>query len=309
MIEVENVSKHFGSITAVDDISFSINKGEVVGLLGPNGAGKTTTMRILTCFFPPTRGKAKIAGYDVLESPLDVKRRIGYFPERAPLYPDTPVRSYLHFVAEVKGIGKSMRKEKVAKAMEECGISNVADRIIGNLSKGYRQRVCLAQALLHDPEVLILDEPTIGLDPEQVSEIRKLIKGMGGTRTIVLSTHILSEVSATCNRVIIIDKGKIVAIDSPENLTEKLKKFFEILAQIEGPPEAVIKILREIPGVLSVEKKEELSPSVFSYIIRSKKGENILKEIASIVCGNNWGLLEMKQISMSLEDIFLKLVT
>ena len=234
MIEVENLTKYYGPIKGIEDISFKIDKGEIVGLLGPNGSGKTTAMRILTCFFPPTRGKALVNGYDVTKKPLAVQRHIGYFPERAPLYPDMVVTEYLRFVAKVKRIQGSKRKDQIEKVMSACSITDMADRLIGNLSKGYRQRVCLAQALLNDPDVLILDEPTIGLDPRQVKEVRSLIKNLAEDRTVILCTHILPEVSETCERVIIIHRGGLVAMDTPQNLEEKIRKYTQTIFQYHG---------------------------------------------------------------------------
>src|SRR3989442_5733486 len=223
MIEVKNLTKHYGSITAVRDVSFNVAPGEIVGFLGPNGAGKTTTMRILACFMPASGGSARVAGYDVFRESMDVRRRIGYLPENVPLYPDLPVAAYLEFVAEVKGVGRSERKRRVAEAMERCLITDVQSRLIGKLSKGYRQRVGLAQAIINDPHVLILDEPTIGLDPKQITEIRSLIKSLAGEHTVILSTHILPEVSMLCAGVIIINKGVIVAQGPSETLA---KQFF-----------------------------------------------------------------------------------
>jgi ABC-2 type transport system ATP-binding protein len=308
MIEVEGLTKYFGRIAAVKNISFHIAKGEIVGFLGPNGSGKTTTMRMLTCFFPPTEGSAKVAGYDVVKNPLNVKRRIGYFLEKAPLYPDMSVKAFLDFVANVKGVRGKDKKKTLDNLMEECGIGHVADRLIGNISKGYRQRVCLAQALIHDPEVLVLDEPTAGLDPEQVVEVRNLIKDLGGQRTILLSSHILPEISMTCQRVIIINRGEIVAMDSPETLTNMIQNSCQMMVQIEGPSVSVTEELKRIPDVVRIQELERISEGVSSYLVESKKGSDVGKFIPSCVLKNNWHLLEMKQIEMTLEEIFLKLV-
>jgi ABC-2 type transport system ATP-binding protein len=309
MIEVKNLTKYYGEIKGIEDISFSIGKGEITGFLGPNGSGKTTTMRILTCFFPPTSGKATVAGYDVTESPIEVRKRIGYMPETVPLYPDMKVTTYLNFVAEAKGMDKGKKKRKISEVMEQCGIVDVSHRLVGNLSKGYRQRVGLAQALINDPEVLILDEPTIGLDPKQVVGIRELIKNLAGDRTIILSSHILPEVSMTCEKVIIIHQGEIVAVDTPENLTEKLQKTSKISVQIEGIKQEVTAKLKTMPGVVAVLEKEEDPPGVFSYEIESEKEKEISGELSYLVYNNKWKLVEMRPVKMSLEDIFIKLVT
>jgi ABC-2 type transport system ATP-binding protein len=223
VIEVEHLTKVYNNRKVVDDISFQVNKGEILGFLGPNGAGKTTTMRILTCYMPCTDGTARVAGYDVFEESIEVRKRIGYLPENLPLYHEMTVQSYLHFVARIKGTASASRKNTVNEAMEKCSIADVRDRIIGKLSKGYKQRVGLAQSLLNNPEVLILDEPTIGLDPKQIFEVRSLIKGLAGGHTVILSTHILPEVSMTCDRVVIINNGKLIAIDTPEGLAHQVK--------------------------------------------------------------------------------------
>lgn len=307
MIEVENLTKFYGEIRGIEDVSFSIGKGEITGFLGPNGSGKTTTMRILTCFFPPTSGKARVAGYDVIKNPIEVRRRIGYMPETVPLYPDMKVTTYLTFVAEAKRMRKGERKKKIGEIMEQCGILKVSQRLVGNLSKGYRQRVGLAQALINDPEVLILDEPTIGLDPKQVVEIRQFIKNLAGERTIILSTHVLSEASMTCDRVIIIHEGKIAAVDTPENLTEKLQKTAKTLVQIEGIQQEIKDKLKTIKGVINVLEKGEASPGVFSYEVESDKEKEISGELSYMVYTNKWKLVEMRAMKLSLENIFIEL--
>ncbi len=309
MIEVENLTKYFGSFLAINDVSFQIERGEIVGFLGPNGAGKTTTMRILTCFFPPTQGAARVAGLDVLEDSLEVRKRVGYLPENVPLYPDQTVRSYLHFVAEVKGIERQNRRLQVGKIMEDCGLEDVSDKLIGKLSKGYRQRVGIAQALLHEPEVLILDEPTIGLDPKQIAEIRGLIKNLSGERTIILSTHILPEVSMVCGRALIINEGRIVAADTPENLMAKFQKDKRIDMEIEGPKDEILNGIRSLPQVTGVEIKESATGGVHRVNVETSMNSDMRKELAAFVVKNDWGLLEMKSLGMSLEDIFLRLVT
>ena len=308
MIQVERLTKHYGPVTAIQDVSFSVEKGEVVGFLGPNGAGKTTTMRILACFMPASAGMAKVAGYDVFTRSLEVRRRIGYLPEHVPLYSELPVAAYLEFVAEAKGVGRTERKRRVAEAMERCAITDVQHRLVGRLSKGYRQRVGLAQALVNDPEVLILDEPTIGLDPRQIIEIRSLIKSLAGQHTVILSTHILPEVSMVCSRVIIINQGQIVAVDSPENLTARLSESHRIQVQVEGPPEAVLAELRRLPGVLTVDQKS-LVNGIGTFVVESDRDRDVRRDLSTAVVGRGWGLLELKGIGMTLEDVFIRLVT
>lgn len=309
MIEVENLTKNYGSHQVLKGISFSVKKGEILGFLGPNGAGKTTTMRILTGFFPATSGKAMVGGFDVFEEPLEVKKRIGYLPENVPLYRDMVVFDYLRFAAGVKGVKKYDINDRVKKVMEDCSLSDVSHKLIGELSKGYRQRVGLAQALVNDPDVLILDEPTIGLDPKQIIEIRKLIKNLAGKRTIILSTHILPEVSMTCQRVVIINKGEVIAVDTPQNLTSRIQGGNKLILKIDGNPSAVLKELQEIKGIGRVERREALAGTFSEYIVEMKEGEDPRKEIAPQIVKNGWGLLEMRPQEMSLEDIFIKLVT
>lgn len=309
MIEVENLTKNYGPLKAVDDVSFSVGKGEILGFLGPNGAGKTTTMRILTCFIPPTSGRAVVAGYDVLEDPIEVRRRIGYMPENVPLYKEMTVYSYLDFVAEVKGVSRRQRRAKVEKVMGDCGIADVGGKLIARLSKGYRQRVGLAQALINDPEVLILDEPTIGLDPRQIIEIRQLIKELGRERTVILSTHILPEVGMVCGRVIIINKGKLVAVDRPENLASKLSSSSSVYMVVDGPEGEVARQLAAADGVISVKQCGRAANGGSSYQVEASKGKDIRKELAALVVRNNWGLLEIRAAGVNLEEIFVELVT
>ncbi|MBI3755969.1 MAG: ATP-binding cassette domain-containing protein [Deltaproteobacteria bacterium] len=309
MIEVEGLTKYYGNYHALKGVTFSVKKGEILGFLGPNGSGKTTTMRILTCFFPPTGGKAKVAGFDVFEEPLEVRKRIGYLPENVPLYKDMTVEDYLAFAAGIKGVDGRKIKDTVARVMDECALTGVSYKLIAELSKGYRQRVGLAQALVNDPEVLILDEPTIGLDPKQIIEIRKLIKGLAGQRTIILSTHILPEVSMTCQRVVIINEGRVVAIDTPQNLTSKVEGANRFSVKIDGPSQHVIKELETIQGVEKVIKKGASANGIGDYIVESIKGRDIRKEIAPRIVNKGWALLELKPHEMSLEDIFVKLVT
>ena len=309
MIEIQNLTKRFGHIKAVENISFTVNKGEILGFLGPNGAGKTTTMRVLTGYFPPTRGKVSVAGYDITETPMSVKKRIGYLPENVSLYTDMRVRDYLKFVGQVKKIKKRALKGNVANVIEHCGLESVQNRIIGKLSKGYRQRVGLAQALLHDPEVLILDEPTVGLDPKQIVDIRKLIKDLGGERTVILSTHILPEVQMICERVIIINEGKIAAIDTPDNLNRQLSKQMTLSMEIEGDPQKVVAVLEKIDGVIDVKQQTKKKGKIKTYIITTKLEKDVREELSRAVFENQLGLYELKTIEMTLEDIFLKLVT
>ena len=309
-IEVEHLTKFYGSARGINDISFSVKQGEIMGFLGPNGSGKTTTMRILTCFFPQTSGAARICGYDTLKSPLEVRRRLGYLPETVPLYLDMPVFSYLRFFAEVKGVARSKRKSKVDEVIQRCGITDVAHRIIGKLSKGYRQRVGIAQALLHDPEVLILDEPTIGLDPRQIIEIRNLIKSLGVKQTVILSTHILPEVSMTCDRVIIIHEGRLVAVDTPENLIKRLQEVPTILVKAEGPAREIADAIARITGVLGVKEARGSSGyDVPSFLVETRKEEFVLNDLARAIYEHGWQLKELRPVDMTLEEIFIKLVT
>jgi ABC-2 type transport system ATP-binding protein len=308
MIEVQGLTKVYGNKAAVDNLTFSVEKGEVVGFLGPNGAGKTTTMRVLSCFMPPTSGSAKVAGYDIHADSIEVRRRIGYLPEHVPLYTEFTVTQYLNFVAEAKAVPRVQRRQKVGEVIERCLLHDVRGRIINTLSKGYRQRVGLAQALLGDPPVLILDEPTIGLDPKQIIEIRNLIRQMQGERTVLLSTHILPEVSVVCQRVIIINEGRIVAVDTPENLTRRLQRSTQVLLQVEGPPDQVTGRLREMAGILRVEMKDG-GGVLGRYVVETEKDCDLRRELAHVVCSSGWGLLELRPVDMSLEDIFIRLVT
>jgi len=308
MIEVEGLTKVYGNKAAIDNLTFTVQKGEVVGFLGPNGAGKTTTMRVLSCYMPPTSGTARVGGYDIRTQALDVRRRIGYLPEHVPLYTDLTVTQYLNFVAEAKGLSRLTRRQRVGEAIERCLLQDARGRIIGKLSKGYRQRVGLAQALLGDPPILILDEPTIGLDPKQIIEIRSLIRDMQGERTVILSTHILPEVSMVCQRVIIINEGRIVAVDTPETLTRRLQRSTQVLLQIDGPPDQVTVRLREAPGVLQVVMKDGAG-ALRRYLVETDKDRDLRQELARVVCSSGWGLLELRPVDMSLEDVFIRLVT
>jgi ABC-2 type transport system ATP-binding protein len=309
MIEAEQLSKSYGPIKAIEDVSFVVEKGEILGFLGPNGAGKSTTMRILTCFMPPTSGTARIAGFDIFKDSLQVRRRIGYVPENAPLYTDMPVVSFLKFVGEMKGLSRRERLRQVGQVMDDCGIKDVQHRYIGKLSKGYRQRVALAQALLGNPDVLILDEPTIGLDPRQIIDIRQLIKGLAGQKTVILSSHILPEVSMTCQRVIIINRGRLVAVDTPENLTTKMQTSSRLLVRVEGPGKEVVRALGAVSGVQTV-KEDGVGPAnVVTCVVESKKDRDVRKDVAAAVVRQNWGLLELRPVDLTLEDVFVRLVT
>jgi ABC-2 type transport system ATP-binding protein len=308
VIEVQHITKRYGRVTAVDDVSFRVEKGEVLGFLGPNGAGKTTTMRILTGYMPPTSGKALVAGYDVIDRPLDAKRRTGYLPEAPPLYPEMTVRDYLTFAARIKGVPKGDRVKRVAWAMERTRVADMAARHCGKLSKGYRQRVGLAQAFLHNPEVLILDEPTAGLDPKQILETRDLIKGLAGDHTVILSTHILPEVSQTCSRVVIINKGRVVAIDTPDNLTARLQGAETLYLEVDAPGADVVSALRLVPGVTGVAATGPRGGHE-GYEVESERGRDVRRELAKTIVGHGWGLLELRPMRMSLEEIFLQLTT
>ena len=309
MIEVRNLVKYYGDFPAVKDITFSVEKGEILGFLGPNAAGKTTTMRIITGYMPATRGTVKVAGYDVFEHPLEVKKRIGYLPENPPLYMDMRVRDYLRFVAEIKGVDRKGINAEVERVAELVSITHVLDRYTQKLSKGYRQRVGLAQALINNPPVLILDEPTIGLDPKQIIEVRELIKSLGSEHTIILSTHILPEVSMTCSRVVIINEGKLVAMDTPENLTARLQGSETVFVEVEGPIQDVLGAIEKMEEVISATVEQRKGDEVGLFKVQARVGSDIRKKLASLVVNSNWGLLELRPEKLSLEEIFLKLTT
>jgi ABC-2 type transport system ATP-binding protein len=292
-------------VTAVDDVSFRVERGEILGFLGPNGAGKTTTMRILTGYMPASEGKAFVAGFDVFANPIEAKRRTGYLPEAPPLYPDMTVREYLDFVARIKGVPPGDRKSRVTSVMQETHVADMADRHCSKLSKGYKQRVGLAQALIHNPEVLILDEPTAGLDPKQIIETRQLIRGLAGNHTIVLSTHILPEVAQTCQRVVIINKGRVVAVDTPENLTARLTGAETMYVQIDALGAEPGPALQAIPGVTRV----AVSDSGGGFEVETERGTDVRRELAKTVVNRGWGLLELRPMRMSLEEIFLQVTT
>ena len=302
MIEVTGLSKYYGPIAAIEDVSFSVAQGEITGFLGPNAAGKTTTMRVLTGFSPPTRGTASVAGFDITKDPIEVKRRVGYMPESVPLYPEMLVAGFLEYVAEVKGVPRSHRKEEVGNVMERCGLTPVAKRLAGNLSKGYRQRHGLAQALIGNPPVLILDEPTVGLDPQQIIEIRRLIKSLAHEHTVLLSTHILPEVTMVCERVLIINRGRIVAQDRMENLAGGFKTLIEV--EVEGPDDKIAAALKGVPGVQSVSREAE-----GRYLVEGPSNVDLGPPVAAAIIQANLRLRGLQKRSRTLEDIFIGVVS
>jgi ABC-2 type transport system ATP-binding protein len=311
MIKVQGLTKRYARTVAVDNISFEVQKGQIEGFLGPNGAGKTTTMRVLTCFLPPTMGTANVAGFDVLENPMEVKKRIGYLPESPPLYPEMEVIEYLTFVGKLKGIPSNDLARRLDDVVDRCAIGDVRTRLIGKLSKGFRQRVGLAQAIIHNPDVLILDEPTSGLDPKQIIEIRELLKALAGEHTIILSTHILSEVEHSCEHVIIIDRGKLVAIDSVSNLTNRLRGSEAVALEVEAAggrpnPAEVQQRLEQVAGVSRVVAKESKDGRL-TFEVESLQGRHIRAELARTVVNSGWSLCELRAVGLSLEDIFLQL--
>jgi ABC-2 type transport system ATP-binding protein len=305
VIEVENLTKLYGSLVALREVSFKVDAGEVVGFLGPNGAGKTTALRILTCFMPPTSGTAQVAGLDCQLHSLEVRAKIGYLPENVPLYPDLTVRRFLAFAAAAKGVPRARIPQETERVQEVCTLAPVAHRIIGHLSKGFRQRIGIAQALLNNPPILILDEPTIGLDPTQIVEIRALIKRLGSERTIILSSHILPEVSQICQRILIINNGQIVATDTPANLTTQLQQNLQVYLEVEGSRSSVVKNLAAMPGVLDVKP----SDGADAYLIETARGEDLRPALARMVVENGWQLRELRLQDLSLEEIFMQLVT
>ena len=310
MIQVEGLSKRYARHVAVDNISFSVAKGDIVGFLGPNGAGKTTTMRVLTCFMPPTAGKASVAGFDVFDKPFEVKKRIGYLPESPPVYPEMSVSDYLSFVGNLKGVPSKDVKGRVDEVMSRCAVADVKDKLISKLSKGYRQRVGLAQAIIHNPDVLILDEPTSGLDPKQINETRELIQDLSGEHTIILSTHILPEVEAVCKNVIIINKGKVVATDSVQNLKTRMGGSAAIQVQVStsglADATSVHQRLEQVPGVSKVLDRSATG-ELFVFEVESLSGSNPRSDVARAVVQSGWNLMELKTVTFSLEEVFLDL--
>lgn len=309
MIEIRNLTKTYGQIKAINNISFTVEKGEILGFLGPNGAGKTTTMNIITGYLSSTSGTVKVCGYDIMENPKEVKKHIGFLPEQPPVYFDMTVSDYLSFVSDLKLVPKKKKKAQLDDIMELVKITDHRNRLIKNLSKGYKQRVGLAQALVGNPDVLILDEPTVGLDPKQIIEIRKLIKALGKDHTIILSSHILPEVSAICERVVIINKGEIAAIDTPENLSKGIGSSARLSVTVAGPKSSVINAIRGIYGVKYVQPEKENEKDVVTYIVESDKDMDIRRQLFNTMAQLGYSIIELKSLSMSLEDIFLQLTT
>lgn len=303
MIDVEHLTKKYGDLLAVSDLTFRVEKGTIWGLLGPNAAGKTTTMRILTGYLPATDGRASVGGFDVFEKPNAAKRIIGYVPETLPLYPEMVVESFLHFVGEIKQIPASRRRDAVEKSVEISGLQPVRHRLIRNISRGFKQRVGIAQALIHDPQVLILDEPTIGLDPAQIIEIRKLIKSLKGERTIILSTHILAEVTQTCDGVVIINEGNLMASGSLEELTASFTEREGVFIKLRKSGEEAASFLKGLPGV------EKVTPEDAGFTVEWAKGQDLRDALTKLIVDNNLGLIEMRPLAMNIEDLYLKVIS
>jgi ABC-2 type transport system ATP-binding protein len=306
MIEAEGLTKYYGPMPAIRDVSFQVERGEVVGFLGPNGAGKSTTIRILTCYMPPTSGEARIDGLDCFERSLEVRRQVGYLPENVPLYGELPVRGFLRFAARAKGVEGKKVEGEISRVIGICGLDNASNRMISHLSKGFRQRVGLAQALLNNPPVLVLDEPTIGLDPTQIIEIRRLIQELRGEHTILLSSHILPEVAQICQRVLIINKGQIIATDTPANLTSQLQKSAQIQLQVRGRTAELASALESLSGV---QKVTVAAGDQGKFFVETDRSGDLRPEIARLVVDKGMDLLELKLVDLSLEDIFMQLVT
>ena len=309
MIKVDNVTKFYGNYPAITDISFNVERGEVLGFLGPNGAGKTTTMKIVTGFTPPSRGQVSVAGYDILTESLEARRHIGYLPETVPLYTDMTVKDYLFYMGRIRGMSGGYVSQRLDAVIDICHLEEYRTSIIGKLSKGFRQRLGVAQAILHEPDVLILDEPTIGIDPIQVVETRQLIKSLGGEHTVVVSTHILPEVSMICERVIIIHEGQIVAVDRPENLASRLRGVERIEMDIKGPGRDVVRALGNIEGVQDVTRTPALGRGFSSYVVEAGQGVEVRAQLAVAIVENGWELLRLQSIGMTLEEIFLQMTT
>jgi ABC-2 type transport system ATP-binding protein len=316
MVDVKDLTKYYGEYAAIEGVSFKVEEGEILGFLGPNAAGKTTTMRIIAGFMPPTAGTATVAGTDVVENSVAARRKLGYLPEQVPLYDDMTVREYLAFCARVRGVAKGKIAERVDAVMAATRVTEYADALILKLSKGFRQRVGIAQALVHDPPLLILDEPTVGLDPRQIVEVRELIKGLRGSHTVILSTHILPEVQVVCDRVVIINAGRIAAIDTPEALTARLRRSQQIRLEVRGPQAEVSAALGKLPGARSVAAAEPVAPSggsagdaVHQYTVEADPEKDLREATASLIVQRGWGLREMGSVAMSLEDVYIQLTT
>jgi ABC-2 type transport system ATP-binding protein len=309
LIEIQNVTKRFGQHLAVDNLNFTVNEGEILGFLGPNGAGKSTTMNIITGYISATEGTVTVDGYDILDNPEEVKKRIGYMPEFPPLYLDMTVREYLNFVFEIKKVDLKNRKQEMDRILELVRITDVRDRLIKNLSKGYKQRVGLAQALVGNPPVLILDEPTVGLDPKQIIEIRNLIKQLGRKHTIILSSHILPEVSAVCERVVIINKGRIVASDTPENLSKRLGESSKLTLRIAASERQAVKVLKDVAGIKYVEAQGVREPDTVDVWIEAEKDIDVRRPVFNALSRAGYPILQMKSMDLTLEDIFLQVTT
>lgn len=308
MIEVKNITKKYGSFTAVDNISFKIEEGEIIGLLGPNGAGKSTTMNMITGYIEPTEGEIKVEGYDISKKPKKAKAQIGYMPEGVPLYSDLTVKEFVTYMAELKKVDRKTRKEKLEKIIEQTGLKDVEKKLTRNLSRGYKQRVSMAGALVGEPKILILDEPTVGLDPKQITEIRSLIKELGKTHTIILSSHILSEVSQICNKVIIINKGKIVAIDTPENLEKKVESNNTTYVTVEDTENKIETMKEKIPEIKDIKLIKENEDGTKEYVLESDKDVDLRKIVFNEFAKENITIFEMKKADTTLEDAFMKLI-
>ncbi|MCH7745014.1 MAG: ATP-binding cassette domain-containing protein [Chloroflexi bacterium] len=309
MIELEKITKYYGNFPAITDISFKVEKGEILGFLGPNGAGKSTTMKIITGFLPPTSGKVAVAGYDLVTESVEARRHIGYLPETVPLYTEMTVDDYLRFMGKIRGMSRDYIRKRIGDVIDICHLEDYKYTLIGKLSKGFRQRLGIAQAILHEPDVLVLDEPTIGIDPVQVVETRQLIKDLAGEHTVIISTHILPEVSMICERVIIIHEGQIVAMDKPENLSARLSSTEHVELDVKGSQKDVLRALSDVEGVNEVTQTASHGRGLFSYVVTANPGTELRGQIASTVVGGGWDLMRLQSVGMSLEEIFLRLTT
>ncbi|MCC6728601.1 MAG: ABC transporter ATP-binding protein [Chthonomonadales bacterium] len=308
MVEVENLTKYYGDYAAIEGVSFGARAGEILGFLGPNAAGKTTTMRIVTGFMPPTSGTARVAGLDVVRDSVEARRRIGYLPEQVPLYGDLSVRDYLGFCAGLRGVARRRIGERVDAVMQSTRVAEYADALILKLSKGFRQRVGIAQALVHEPELLILDEPTVGLDPRQIVEVRELIRGLRGSHTVILSTHILPEVQMLCDRIVIINEGRVAATDTPDALMARLRRSRQVRLEVRGRAAEVLAALRGLPGVSAAEK-EEAGDDIVRVLLEADPESDVREAAAALVVRKGWGLRELGSVEMSLEDAYMRVTT